>query len=89
MYLNELEVREEHQIGISKRFATVDNLNNSKDINSAWSNIEENVISSATNILGLNELKQHKPWFDEQCLRFYIKGSRLKCTVCRIQTKAM
>jgi len=42
MYLNELEVRKEYQIRISYRFANVENLNDSKDINSAWGNIEEN-----------------------------------------------
>jgi hypothetical protein len=69
MYLNEREVRKEYQIRISNRFATAENLNDSKDINSAWGNIEENVKSSDKNSLGLNELKQHKPWFDEECLR--------------------
>jgi hypothetical protein len=70
MYLNELNVRREYQIRMSNRFATVENLNDSTDINSAWGNIEENVKSSAKNTLVLNGLKQHKPWFDEECLRF-------------------
>jgi hypothetical protein len=35
------------------------------------------------------ELKQHKPWFDEECLGFWIQGSRLKCNGYRIQAKTM
>jgi hypothetical protein len=55
---------------VSKRFSTVENLNDNKDVNSAWGNIEENVKSSAKNSLGLNELKQRKPRFHEECLCF-------------------
>jgi len=39
---------------------------------------KENIKTSAKGSLGLQELKQHKPWFDEECLGFKIKGSRLK-----------
>jgi len=39
--------------------------------------------------LGMYKLKQHKPWLDEECLCFLNKGSRLKCSGYRIQTKAM
>jgi hypothetical protein len=31
------------------------------DINRAWKSIKENIKISAEEILGLNELKQHKP----------------------------
>jgi hypothetical protein len=31
----------------------------------AWENIKENITSSAKESLGLQEMKQHKPWFDE------------------------
>jgi len=35
-------------------------------------------------------LKQHKPWFDENCLRFFsIEENKLKCGAYSIQTKAM
>jgi hypothetical protein len=40
--LSDLEVRKEHQIKISKRFAAMENLNDSKDINRAWENIQQN-----------------------------------------------
>jgi len=33
-------------------------------------NIKENIKSSAKESLGLHELKQHKQWFDEECLGF-------------------
>jgi len=41
-----------------------------KDINRAWGNIKENGKTSAKESLGLYALKQHKPWFDEECLCF-------------------
>jgi hypothetical protein len=37
--LCELEVRKENQIKISNRFAALENLHVSKDINRAWENI--------------------------------------------------
>ena len=45
------------------------NLNDSEDIITARENVKENTITSAKESLGLYELKQHKPWFDEGCLR--------------------
>jgi hypothetical protein len=41
--LNELEVRKEHQIEISNRFAALENLSDSEDINRAWENIKKNI----------------------------------------------
>ena len=51
-------------------FATFRNLNRSKDISRVWENIKENVKIPAKKIIDLYELKQHKPWFDEESLRF-------------------
>jgi len=68
--LNELEVRKQYQIEITNWFAALDNLSDDEDINKAWKNIKENIKSSAEESLGLQELKQHKPWFDEECLGF-------------------
>jgi len=67
--LNELEVRK--QIETTNRFAALENLSDDEDINMAWENIKENIKSSAEESLGLQELKQHKPWFDEKCLGFF------------------
>jgi len=61
--LNALEVRKQYQIKISNRFAALENLSDSKDI-------KENIKISAKERPGLFKLKQHKPWFDEECLCF-------------------
>ena len=87
--LNELEVRKDNQIKISKRFAALENLRDSEDINMAWESIKGNIKSSAKNSLYLYELNQHKPWFNEDCSCFEIKEISLKCTGYRIQFKAM
>jgi hypothetical protein len=65
-----LEVRKQHEIEISDRFTTLENLCDSQNINGAWENIKENIKTSAKEGLGLHELQKHKPWFDEECLRF-------------------
>jgi len=87
--LNGLEVRKQYPIEIRKRFAALENFSDGKDINRAWENIKKNIKTSAKVSLGLHELKQHKPWFDEKCLGFLDQGRRLKCSGNRIQTRAM
>jgi len=74
--LNELEVIKQYQIEMSNRFAALENLSDNKDINRAWENIKETSKTSATQCLGLHELKQHKPWFDEECLGFLDKRKK-------------
>ena len=54
------------------------NLNESEDLNRARENINENIKTSAKGSLGLRELKQHKPWFDEECLHFLDKRKQAK-----------
>ena len=49
----------------------MENLNNDEDINTAWENFKENIKASAKESLGLRELKQHEPCFDEECLGFF------------------
>ena len=68
--LNELEVRKHYQIQITNRFAALGNLSDDDDISRAWENIKENIKTLAKESLGLHKLKQHKPWFDEECLYF-------------------
>jgi len=63
--LNELEVRKQYQIEITNRFAALENLSDDVDKNRALENIEENTKTSVKESLGLQELKQHKPWFDK------------------------
>ena len=56
---------------ISNRFASFEKLSDKKDVNRAWENVKENIKTSAKESLGLHELKQHKPWFDDECLLFF------------------
>jgi len=76
--LNEREVRKQYEIEITNKFAALENLNDNEDINRAWENIKENIKTSAKESLGLHELKQHKPWFDEECLGFLDQRKRAK-----------
>jgi hypothetical protein len=76
--LSELEVRKQYRIKISNRFAALENLNVSEDINRAWENIKENIKLSAQESLGLHEQKQHKPWFDAECAEFLDRRKQVK-----------
>ena len=49
-------------------FAALEKLNDSEDISTDWENIKNNIKTSVKENLGLHELKEHKPWFDEECL---------------------
>ena len=66
--LNDLEVRKQYQIEITNRFAALENVREDEDINRGWESIKENIKTLATESLGMHEMKQHKPWFDEECL---------------------
>ena len=76
--LNKLEVTKQYKIEISKSFMALKKLSDSEDINRAWENIKENIETSAKESLGLHELKQHKPWFDEECLCFLDQRKQAK-----------
>jgi hypothetical protein len=71
--LNEEEVKEQYQIKIKNKFASLENLDDNKDINSAWDTIRQNI-----NEIGLCELKSHKPWFDEECLKLVDQRKQAK-----------
>jgi len=68
--LNEMEVRKQYQTEIKNRSAALENASDDNDINRDWESIKENIKTSATESLGLYKLKQHKPWFDNECLGF-------------------
>jgi hypothetical protein len=68
--IRELEVREQYQFEISNRLGALENLSDSEDINRALKNIKQNIKILAQSSLGLYELKQHKPWFTEECSQF-------------------
>jgi len=71
------------------RWRQIGRMNEEEDVDRTWKNNKETIRTSAKESLCLHELKQNKPWFDEECLVFWIKGSRLKCSGYRIQAKAM
>jgi hypothetical protein len=48
--LNDLKAMKEFQIGISKSFAALHNLNYGKDINRAWENIKDNIRTSTNGV---------------------------------------
>ena len=54
----------------------MENLNEDEDVNRTWENIKENIKTSAKESLGMHALKQHKPWFDEECLGFLDQRKR-------------
>ena len=55
---------------ITNKFTALENLSCNEDIHRAWEKIRENIKPSAKEGLGLRELKQHKPCFDEESLHF-------------------
>jgi len=56
----------------------LENLNDSKHINRIGEYIKENIKNSATENLGLYELKQHTPWFDEESSLFLDQRKQAK-----------
>ena len=56
----------------------MENLSDGEDIKMVWLNIKEIIKTSAKESLGLHELKQHKPWFDEECLGFLDQRKQAK-----------
>ncbi len=53
-------------------------LNDSKDKKSSWKNIKGNIKTSAIESPGQHELKQHKPWFEEEFLHFLDQRKQAK-----------
>jgi hypothetical protein len=50
---------------ITNRLAALENLSDGEDTKRACENIKDNIKPSAKESLGMQELKQHKSWFDE------------------------
>jgi DNA repair ATPase RecN len=76
--LNERDVKEHYQVTIRNKFAALENLEDSGDINGAWDNIRENIKSSAKESLGYCESKHRKPWFDEKCSKLVDRRKQAK-----------
>ena len=53
-------------------------MNDEEDVNRTWEHIKENIKYSAKESLGLHELNQNKPCFDEECLGFLNQMKRAK-----------
>jgi hypothetical protein len=66
--LDDIEVKEKYQGEISNRFAGLESLDESFDINNAWESIRENIKTSAKDNLGYHRLKHNKSWFDDECV---------------------
>jgi hypothetical protein len=62
---NDADVKDQYQVKIINRFATLEKFDYDVDINRAWENIRENIKISAKEILGHYEIQRHKPWSDE------------------------
>ena len=56
----------------------MENLNVDDDVNRVWENIKENIKTSAKESLGLHEWKQHKRWFDKECVYFLDQRKQAK-----------
>jgi hypothetical protein len=54
-------------VEIPNRFAALENLDESFDINSSWWSIRENTKISASENLWYHRLKFNKPWLDDEC----------------------
>jgi hypothetical protein len=56
-------------VEISNRFADLENLGESMDINCIQESIRENNKTSSKENLGYHNLKHNKPWFHVECLK--------------------
>ena len=68
--LRELEVKKQHQIKFSNRFAALEKVNDNEDIHRALGNIKGHMKISAKENLRRYEKKQHEQCFDEEGSRF-------------------
>ena len=66
------------RLRLKTRFAALENLSDDEDVDRTWKNIKGNIKTSAKESLGLHELKQNKPWFDEKCSGFLDQRKRAK-----------
>jgi hypothetical protein len=76
--LNVGDVTEQHQVTIRNKFAALENLENSGDINRAWGNIRENVKISAEESISYCVSKLLKSWFDEECSKSVYRRKHVK-----------
>jgi hypothetical protein len=85
--LNDAEVKEQYQVKIKNRFATLENCDDNVDMNTAWENIRENIKASAKDSLGHYELLQHKQWFDDECSKLIDRRKQAKLQWLQYQSQ--
>jgi hypothetical protein len=85
--LNEGHVKEQYQVTIRNKFAALQNLEDSGDINCTWDKIRGNIKTLAQESLVYCESKHHKPWFDEECSKLVDQRKQAKLQRCRTQAK--
>jgi hypothetical protein len=76
--LDDVKVKEKYQVEISNRFAALESLDTSFDINNAWKSIRENIKTSAKDNLRYQKLKHNKPWFDDECSKLIDQQKQAK-----------
>jgi hypothetical protein len=77
--LNERDVKEQYQVAFRNKFAALENLEHSGDVNNkAWDNIRENIKILAQESVGYCESKHRKPWFDEECSKLVDQRKQAK-----------
>jgi hypothetical protein len=59
--IDDAEVKKKYQVKISIRFAALESLDESFDVNNSWESIRENIKTSAKDNLGYHRLKHNKP----------------------------
>jgi 50S ribosomal subunit-associated GTPase HflX len=76
--LDDIQVKEKYQVEILNRFAALESLDESFDINNASESIRENIKTSAKENLGYQKLKHNIPWFDDECSKLIDQQKQAK-----------
>jgi hypothetical protein len=76
--LDDLEVKEKNQVEFSNRFAALESLDESFNINNAWESIRENIKTSGKDNLGYQKLERNKSWFDDECSKLIDQWKQAK-----------
>jgi hypothetical protein len=79
--LCDVEVKEKYQLETSNKFAALESLDESIDIDDTWEIIKENIKTSAKDNLGYHRLKHNKPWFHGEWSKLINqrKQAKLQC----------
>jgi hypothetical protein len=86
--LDKGDVKEQYQVTFRNKFAALENLEDSRNINGAWDNIRENIKTSAQKSLGYCESKHCKPWFDEECSKLVDRWKQAKLELLQDPSEA-